>query len=46
MEANAILRLIVPEEILKLFDLSEIKERATYTELYLEEKKELIPNNS
>jgi hypothetical protein len=43
METNTILRLIVPEEILKSFDLVEIKESATFTELYLEEKKELIP---
>ena len=43
METNTILRLIVPEEIIKSFDLIEIKESATFTELYLEEKKELIP---
>jgi len=43
METNTILRLIVPEEILKSFDLVEIKESTTFTELYLEEKKELIP---
>lgn len=43
METNTILRLIVPEEILKSFDLIETKEGSTYTELYFEEKKELIP---
>lgn len=43
MDSNKILRLIVPEEIVSYFDLIETKEGSTFTELYLEEKKELIP---
>lgn len=45
METKTILRLIVPEDILKSFDLLETKEGATFTELYFEEKKELIPDS-
>jgi len=43
MDTNRILHLIVPEDILTYFDLVETKEGSTFTELYLEEKKGLIP---
>ena len=44
METNTFLRLVAPEEILKFFELIEIKEGSTSNELYFEEKKELIPS--
>ena len=43
METNIFLKLLAPEEILKFFELIEIKEGSTSNELYFEEKKELIP---
>ncbi|MFH0864653.1 MAG: hypothetical protein V1904_00555 [Bacteroidota bacterium] len=43
MEAQNYLRLIAPEDILKSFELIEIKESSACNELYFEEKEELIP---
>lgn len=43
MEVKDLLQLVVPKEILKCFDLVEVKEGKLATELIFEEKKELIP---
>lgn len=45
MDQNLILSLIVPSEILNYFDLSEITEDDTRTELIFEEKRDLIPHD-
>jgi len=45
MDQNLILSLIVPSEILKYFDLVEINEGNTSTELIFEEKRDLIPQD-
>lgn len=43
METKEFLRLIAPEDILKSFELKEIKDNSKYTELIFEEKKDLVP---
>lgn len=43
MEAKSYLRLLAPEDILKSFELVEIKDGNSCNELYFEEKEALIP---
>jgi len=43
MEQISYLRLLAPEDILKSFELIEIKDGISFNELYFEEKEELIP---
>jgi hypothetical protein len=45
MEINQIIKIIVPEEILKYFELNDVKEKSQCYEFYLEEKEELVPSS-
>jgi len=44
MDSNELLKLIAPEEIIKYFDLINIKETSNCYEFFFEEKKDLVPS--